>query len=145
MRQDFRDGKILPRGTYADGCQDNDKQGTLYFHFVWDDYMRCSDFGGKYTDQYGCDYAEFENPERANHKVSCCACGGGCKPGEDCPDPEVEAKRLFDEAAAAKKANADEEDWKLADANGDGELNLNELSVAFERLCKELIEGATDD
>jgi hypothetical protein len=38
-----------------------------------------------------CGHPDFNTPEfRATQ--SCCACGGGCYEGEDCPDPRVDTR-----------------------------------------------------
>ena len=95
MVKDVVNGDILPKGTYADGCVDNDGNGT--FDFWWaEDNLKCSEINNSNHD-LGCDYA-YDKPEQYNTKVSCCTCGGGCRPDEECVDPKKEAKRLYDEA-----------------------------------------------
>jgi len=92
MTQDVIGGKLLAKGTYADGCVDNDEQGT--FDFWWaEDNLKCSEIDNS-DPVLGCDYA-YDEPELYNTKVSCCNCGGGCRPGEPCVNPKEEAKRLY--------------------------------------------------
>ena len=102
-----------------------------------DDYFKCPEFG------HGDDSCTWpsHNGYEFNPKVSCCLCGGGCR-GEDCPDPEAEAKKLYDEAEAAKAAKENEDaerDFKQCDTNEDGFFDLlgSEASNCFSYLCNQ--------
>ena len=108
MHKAFFEGKIYPRGTYANGCHDNDGQGSKYFWVPGDDYMRCSDINIKYS-SYTCDAEpEFSVKSKTptirtfNPYESCCKCGGGCYDGEDCPDLKEQAIKIFEGNAVAK-------------------------------------------
>jgi len=58
---------------------------------------------------------------------------------------ETEGEATSGDGQPANLANPDEADWLAADVDRDGYLSSTEVDAAFLRLCKEHIEGATDE
>ena len=133
-------------------CNNNDRGGTLLNSYG---ESGCSEYevGGFYAAYCG---NEMFDTDTFKSDVMCCGCGGGCKEGEECPDPStfdwwVEPEQDdADEGAEEDADGADEPEQDDADEgvdetpeeiiavfdeDGDGILSTQEANACFETAC----------